>query len=818
VGWVPEPRWDLRVALADLDPGRQWADWPGKLGGGLQTRGFVEGAGPRAKIDLTAIEGILRGYPFRLTAGAETEGREATLDRLVLTSGEARVSASGKVGEALALEWKVSAPSIEQLIPGAAGSLSGEGRVAGTVGRPRLVARLQGSGLALNENRLGRLEADVDLGLARDDAFRLTLDALGLAPGGKRVGDLAVRGTGSPSEHRVTLDLTGGDLGLGAAVALAGGLREDGAWAGRLERADLGAGRWGDWRLASPAALALGRTVRAEPLCWASGEARVCAAGSTGEGRSWKGELTVSALPLGLLQSLLPKELEVAGALEARVTASGTANGGLRAQASLSLPGAALTVPMGEERRRLDLSRGTLQARVDDRGISVSTALYLGDLADLDAGLDLPGWTPAVAVLDRQRVTARLKARVPDLAWVRAFAPALGAVGGQVAVDLSVGGTLGAPRLSGQAALSDARAEVPDAGLALEGLRLSARAEGASRLVYEGGVRSGEGDLALAGETLLDPAKGFPTRLEVKGKEFVAVNTSEFWALVSPDLRLDRDAAGARVEGEVFVPRARIRPRGVPKGAVAPSRDVVVRGEGEEGRGAGVPVAASVRLRLGDQVSFDGIGLRGRFEGDLLVVQTPPRDPIGNGKIGIVSGVYSGLGTDLEVERGSVNYASSPLDNPGLDVKAVKRTQEVVAGVRVTGTAQDPKVQVFSEPPRPQSEVLSYLLFGRPMGGGSGTDKAQLQNAAALAGGGLLAAEVGRQLGLEEFRLGGAEGGGAALTVGQYVTPQIYLQYVTGIRSALNRLRIRYDITKRIQLQTETGDQQAADVFYIFER
>ena len=48
--------------------------------------------------------------------------------------------------------------------------------------------------------------------------------------------------------------------------------------------------------------------------------------------------------------------------------------------------------------------------------------------------------------------------------------------------------------------------------------------------------------------------------------------------------------------------------------------------------------------------------------------------------------------------------------------------------------------------------------------------------------------------------------------------PQVYLQYVSGLRSQINRLRMRYDITKWLQLQTETGDQQAADLFYIFER
>jgi translocation and assembly module TamB len=819
LGWTPEVRWDARLALEGLDPGRQWAEWPGRLGGHLRSQGRVADSGPRARVEAPAIDGQLRGYPFRLEALAELVGQEVTVERLALTSGEAQVRAAGRLGEALALDWSVSAPRLEHLLPGAGGTLSGEGKLTGPVGRPHLRARLAGSDLAFAGQGLASLAADADLDLARDGAIRLDLDAQGIAAGERSLGNLTLRGTGSPADHRVTLELSGGEAGLSAALALAGGLKDDATWSGRLERADLGAGQWGAWQLAGPARLTLGQALEAQPVCWASGPARVCAGGARAPDGAWKGELKVSALPLGLAQPFLPREVELAGALEARASASGSAAGALAADARIGLPGGALTLPMGEGRQRLDLSRAVVEATVGGQGLTASVALPVGDLADLNARLALPGWSPQVADLGRQPVSGRLQARVPDLAWVRGFAPDLGAVAGRVAADLTVAGTAGTPRVTGQAELSDGRVEVPLAGLTLEQLRLGARTQGNNRLVYDGGVRSGEGELILTGQTLLDPTAGFPSDIQLKGADFTAVDTPEYWALLSPDLRLRTEASGARLEGELSVPRARIRPRGLPKGAVAPSNDVVIKGAEPSGGAATLPVAADVRLRLGDQVLFEGSGLRGRFAGELAVWAEPGREPLGNGKLGIVEGVYSGLGTDLDIERGWVNYASSPLDNPGLDLRAVKRARDVVAGVTVTGTAQDPKVEVFSQPPRPQTEVLSYLLFGRPLGGGtSQSDQKQLQNAAALAGGGLLAAEVGRQLGLDEFRVEGTEGGGAALSVGQYITPQLYLQYLSGIRSTLNRLRIRYDLTRRIQLQTETGDQQAVDVFYTFER
>ncbi|MDI8841613.1 translocation/assembly module TamB domain-containing protein, partial [Salmonella enterica subsp. enterica serovar Anatum] len=36
-----------------------------------------------------------------------------------------------------------------------------------------------------------------------------------------------------------------------------------------------------------------------------------------------------------------------------------------------------------------------------------------------------------------------------------------------------------------------------------------------------------------------------------------------------------------------------------------------------------------------------------------------------------------------------------------------------IAGVRVTGTADEPKAEIFSDPAMPQAEALSYLLRGQ---------------------------------------------------------------------------------------------------------
>jgi len=71
-----------------------------------------------------------------------------------------------------------------------------------------------------------------------------------------------------------------------------------------------------------------------------------------------------------------------------------------------------------------------------------------------------------------------------------------------------------------------------------------------------------------------------------------------------------------------------------------------------------------------------------------------------------------------------------PLDNAGLNVRAMRRNQAVEAGVEVTGTVQRPVVRLVSEPDVPDAEKLSWMVLGRGGDTVSGDDASQLLGAA----------------------------------------------------------------------------------------
>ena len=235
---------------------------------------------------------------------------------------------------------------------------------------------------------------------------------------------------------------------------------------------------------------------------------------------------------------------------------------------------------------------------------------------------------------------------------------------------------------------------------------------------------------------------------------------------------------------------------------MSPSGDVVVEqtaakpgakpgAKGGAARAEPFPITADLRLVLGDEVSIDAFGLRGLLRGDLRVIKSPGREPVGDGQISVVDatyrlsgamGVMAAIGKPLTVEQGILVFAKTPLNNPGLVLTAQREGGDVTAGVRVLGTIKKPKLAFFSEsdPDMSQSEITSYLVTGIPPKRGSADDA-------------------------------------RALAVGTYISPKLYMEYESTLGSTADKVKLRYELSNRIELQTETGSGQGADIFYKFE-
>jgi translocation and assembly module TamB len=95
---------------------------------------------------------------------------------------------------------------------------------------------------------------------------------------------------------------------------------------------------------------------------------------------------------------------------------------------------------------------------------------------------------------------------------------------------------------------------------------------------------------------------------------------------------------------------------------------------------------------------------------------------------------YGGRVFDFQ-EGGTITLAANP-ENIRLNLVAVRDADDLDARIVVAGTAVDPRITLTSNPPLPQDEVLSRVLFGRSTAQLTGVEALQLAaGLAALAGG-----------------------------------------------------------------------------------
>lgn len=814
LAWTPEVSWNLHLSGKDLNPGKQWAEWPGTLAFSMASDGALPTSGPRGTVHLETLSGRLRNQAIAGHARLAVEGEAYHLSELTLRAGSTWVEAAGGLAERWDLRAAFAAPNLADLLPDTQGKLRGRVRLQGKRQAPAIAGELAGSDLVHEDNRLRRLDVDMRVDLQDVRASRVRIEARDAVVAGQTVAALSVRGDGQIAAHVLEVALRAPEQRL--KLALEGGLAEK-VWRGTLRQAQIVTDRFGDWRFARPVALELGPTqARLAEACWQQASARLCAAGTWREAEGWQASARLVALPLALIQPWLPPNVTLAGSVSGEFTGQGSDDQLLGELTITPSPGTLTHRPDDEQPITVRFRDSRLRAALEPDRLTADFGLELVGQGMWRANLEVAPLMPGKE-LKASPLRGRLRGALTDLSLVSAFVPALEAPRGKVSVDLALAGALGAPQVIGTAAFTGGAVELPVAGIALEGVEFLAESQGGTVLDLRGQARSGPGQVNLNGKLRLDAAQGWPLTLLVQGNRFEAADLPEAHVLVSPDLQLAAQRERIELTGTVGVPEAKIAVHELPQSAVAVSGDERIEGaEGEPARSKEA-IYARVAIQLGDKVTFEGFGLTAGIRGELLATEAPGKPTEGEGELRIVEGQYRAYGQQLDIKTGRLIFAG-PIENPGLDVRAVRVTDEVTAGIQVSGTLKSPQLELFSEPALPQTEALSYLLLGRPLNQASsaeGNFLAQAALSAGLKGGNFLAKQLRSKLGLEELEVK-SEGSleTAQLLIGKYLSPKLYVSYGAGLFGAGNTVRVRYDLFKKLSVRAEGGAQSAMDLLY----
>jgi translocation and assembly module TamB len=790
--------WDTALDLSALNPAYWLAELPGTLAGPLRSKGEFKNEQLKLNADLD-LKGRLRGQPAVLAAKAEGAGEQWTLANLDIRLGDNRINGSGSLQQRLAGQIDIKLTRLAQLWPQLRGQINGRLDVAGSLKAPQGKLDLKGQQLVFDDNRLQSLSLDARL----DNAQRAKIDlkGSGIQSGDTQVGTLTASAQGDVRQQKVQLDLAGPLVKL--ALALDGNL-DKGNWRGRLASGDVQAGGQ-DWKLQAPAKierLADGKLTFAAH-CWVAGTASLC-----GEDQRLMPEpklrYHLKQFPIDSLAAWLPKDFAWQGTLNADVQLDLPASGP-KGVIAVDASGGILRVK--DKHQWLDFPYDTLKldATLNPKRIDTRLNFQGGKLGELLLQAQIN------PLAKNKPISGTFSLTGLDLAVARPFVPMVETLHGKLNGNGRISGGLLAPLVNGSVNLVGGEISGPELPISFEGLNVQALIAGES-VQLDGGWHSGKaGQGSLKGH--IDWSRALVVDLSLQGSQ-LPVTVEPYAVLeVAPDLKISLKNDKLAIVGKVQIPRGDITVRELPPSTVKVSDDTVIVGSQTEEGTPPMTMAMDIDVAVGDdQLNFSGFGLTAKVQGHVHIGDNLDT----RGELWLNDGRYRAYGQKLDVRRARLLFAG-PLDQPYLDIEAIRKTGDVIAGIRLSGSAEQPTTQIFSEPAMSQEQALSYLVLGRPLST-TGEDNNLLAQAAlglGLMGSAGVTSDIAKNLGIQDFELD-TQGSGTntAVVASGKISEKLSLRYGVGVFEPASTIALRYLLSKKVYLEVASGVASSLDIFY----
>ncbi|HEX5340297.1 MAG TPA: translocation/assembly module TamB domain-containing protein [Gammaproteobacteria bacterium] len=813
--------WHATLLARHLDPGVLFPVYQGTVGFNAQLDG-QQGAAPHWSLLLKSLHGKLREAPVSASGSARYAQGKLLFHNVDVRIAANRFRFDGHVGRNTHIDWNAQAPALSALWPGLSGALDSHGSVELDDMQPVAKFIVHATQLRYRDYAIAALDANVAMSNASQDGTA-TLKADAVRFGDTSIETLDAHVAGSLLAHTLQLALSSP---LGKAVLGGTGTFTNDNWQGDLQNVTLQPAGAGTWQANAAWQPRIGIDGISLPqACVAQAGARVCADASWRQGK-WQANAQLHAIPLRDLHALLPPGLEYAGSFDGSLRAHGDAQQhDIDLTAALS-PGSIHNVIRHRRVTLLDYTRGDMHIHIGNTHTTGKLDWVLRDGGYLDVDTRIAHGTVP-------KLSGHIRGELHDFALIPALIPDVSGFEGKFGINLALGGTATDPTFNGTARLADGAIRVPRLGLNLTDVVLDLQGDG-DHLALAGSAHSGQGDLNWNSRAQKHDGIWHASG-NLEGENFRAVDIPEAQLDISPKLAFKLDDRDIVLDGEVAIPYAKLRPRNLSDSAQV-SPDQVIVGQNEAAQKDHWRIHTRVRASMGDKVDIAGFGLSGHITGSVLAVDEPGHFTTGSGELQIVDGQYTAYGQKLHIARGRLMFNGGPISNPALDIRALRKPahpetvipgqSEQQVGVVVRGTLHDPAVSLFSNPPLPQSSLLSYLLTGQlpatpsqsPLLGRPGTDTG---DALAYSGGEFIAQQVGSQIGLSDVSIQNVSTGVGTSTpslfIGKYLSPRLYISYGTGILQSISTVRIRYTLSTRWMLEAESGAASSADLIYTLE-
>lgn len=819
--WLDSIKVNGKVNLHNVNPALFAPDWQGDLSGGwtMSVDNVHDQMADIRIVDLD-VKGSLRERQLTLQGALSYIKSELDIPNLELVSGKSTISVDGQLKKDLAFNLQLNSPDLADFYPDLGGQLKANATITGKLAAPIIEATLSGQKIAYGDT-LTIANANTDFSLNANSKVNGKIVLTGIKANTLPALNAQLNIEGNQAQHQLSFDVTGDQLKASGNIA---GQLVNKNWQGQLTKLEFEQTKAGQWQLTKQGPIDLAADKgQIDEQCLQSDQGNICFQGNYSSAGGWQAATHFNNVSMKLFHAFSAALEPVEGQLQGQLELSSSNQYPTEGQGEISLVNASIAVDaVGQKDKRIiNFKTVKLDYLLNDEKTTVNllVAPDLKGMSPLVANAELPILETVINDPDNAALSGMIKTNVDDLSIFDDFNSEYDNLKGQLNVNMSLSGTVKNPALVGKIALDKVSVELPSAGLMLTDMKVNAKGSLDKGIEFNYQAISGKGNLIGGGQFIVKNDT-WQMDANLKASNAEVVNLPEAYVVATTDLTISVNPESSQVKGSVTIPEAELAPLQF-NSPVTPSKDVIIITNETPDEEKPFPTLLDINVALGDKVNISAAGFNSRLTGKLLVTGDTSKIILGTGAIVIKDGKYNAYGQKLTVDNGQILFSGGAIDNPQLDVKAIRTGENFVAGLHVQGAANNPQITLFSEPAMSQDNVLSYIVLGRPLGEASATDAALLASAATglgIDGGNQIGERIASTFGLDNVSIAGSGGDDTALQVGKYLSPKLYLGYGIGIFEPVSTVIMRYTLSKIWSLKAESGTESSVDLLYTHER
>ncbi|MCE9678591.1 translocation/assembly module TamB domain-containing protein [Shewanella sp. AS1] len=819
--------WDLSIDTQDLQLEQINIDDETSLprtaiAGHIKTWGRIEDKHWQIAINETKLSGHIDDYPLELEGDLQVnEQYHLNAKQLILKALGSEFALSGQVEQSWALDGKLSIPDLSLWHKDADGSVAMDIKATGDNAHPVISIDGNVSGLQFTDISLAQAQLNGNYRPQDEHQFALFLEASDLQQKDLLISTVNLTFAGDQNQQSLALQ-SQGDINLTTAL--------DSQFDIDTEQLELDvnqltlASAIGAIELDNPVHIQWNnkqQTGSVPPFCWRHSDGALCLTDTAELAKTGDASIDFNGDIGAIIAPLLPSEVKWYGPTSLDGKFSWSEKQKPRAQINVKLAPGNLEFQSAKQQAQTHYQNVEISLNLDDKQLRLITLFESEKLANVNSHIEI-GVTPDNP-LSGEIIFNRI-----NLHALTGFAPQLEVLEGMVSSKLTLSGTLKKPMIVGNIQLKDGQLLAANNPTRLDNIQFNMDLNG-RYAQFDGGWNMGDGkaslkgDLDWRGEKLLGNIDFSGDKLAVTQPPMVLLD-------LSPELKIQFSRDNIDIRGQLDVPSGHIKIVQLPEGGIAESSDVVFQDSLSEQQEKKRPIAISsrVKIHVGDRLAIDGMGLKGMLVGTLDLRQEPFNPPRLYGDVRVVKGSYRFMGQTLAIKRGEVQFIG-PMEVPNLNIEAVReiKSEDVIAGVRITGTPLKPIVTLFSNPAKEQAEIISYIVKGTGFNNNSGDQNSAFMMSAALTlsnqiGDGSVnnlgnsATGVIEKLGLSNVQFDTNDEGKVAIS--GYLGENLMVKYGVGVFSPGYEMTVRYYLLTQLYLESvSSAVEKSLDIYYNFD-